>query len=69
MKLANAPASGEVVQPQRAAERLGNLARDHAIFGEDRNHERQDLHEVWRIVQESLAFAERFVDEANLALL
>ena len=67
--LADAQAPGEVVHPQRGAVRLGQRLVENAALTEQRNQERQDLHEMRRIVQQSLALGQVLVDEEVLLLL
>jgi hypothetical protein len=51
-------------------EGTGHLAGDHAApTGEHGEQEREDLHEVRRVVQEALALVEGLVHEVDLALL
>ncbi len=69
VELADPPPTGEVVHPHRRAERSGDLARHDAVFGEDRNHERQHFHQMGRVAAQPLPFAQCLVDESNLALL
>ena len=44
MKLANAPAAGEVVHPQCATQRASDLLRHHTVFRKDGNHEGEQLY-------------------------
>ena len=69
VQLLDARAAGEVVHPQRAAERPGDLRVDEAVAAEHRDEERQHPHEVRRVAQRALALVERVVDEPDLLLL
>ena len=62
-------AAGEVVHPQRAAERPGDLRVDQAVAAEHRDEEREHPHEVRRVAQRALALVEGVVDEPDLLLL
>ena len=64
MALADADATGEVVHPQRRVEGLGDGLP--AVEGDE---ERQRLHQMGRVAEQSLALVERFVHEAVVALV
>src|SRR5262249_8934691 len=67
--LADAQPAGEVVHPERAAQRAGQAATDDAVPGEHRDQEGQDPNEVRSVAQGDLALGQPLVDEADLALL
>ena len=67
--LADAQPAGEVVHPERAAEQTREPSVDHAAACEQRDEEREDAHEMRRVLERALAFVERLVDEADLTLL
>ena len=69
VQLADPPAAGQVVHPHRRAEAAGDLARDDAVLGEDRDHERNDSNEVGGVLEKTLTFVERLVDEADVTVL
>jgi hypothetical protein len=66
---ADSRATGDVVHPQSGSERARDLARHQSVLGEDWKHERQQRHQVRCVSTKSLTFVERFVHQANLALL
>ncbi len=69
VQLADPPAAGQVVHPQRGAERLGDLARDHAVLGHDRQQEGEHLDHVRSVAHQSPTLVQRFVHEADVAVL
>jgi len=69
VQLADASAAGEVVHPHRATERPGHLRVDQSVLREDRDEERQELHEVRRVVAQALPLPKGFVHEAHVAVL
>ncbi|CAA9221190.1 MAG: hypothetical protein AVDCRST_MAG20-585 [uncultured Acidimicrobiales bacterium] len=69
VQLADAGATGEVVHPQRAVQRLRQLGVDDAALAEHGDQEREQPHEVGGGVAQALSLGERLVDEAELALL
>jgi hypothetical protein len=69
VQLADAPAAGEVIHPHRRAERLRDLLGHDPVLGQDRDHERQDLHEVRGVPHQPAAFAKGFVHETDIAVL
>ena len=65
----DAPPAGEVVHPHCRTQCTRDLAGDDAVLREDRDHEGEHVHEVRGIAAEALAFVQRLVDQAHVALL
>ena len=69
MELPDPCAAGDVVHPQRGPQRLRDLLRHRPVLGEHGDEERQHLHQVRRVAQQTLALTERLVHEPHVALL
>ena len=69
MQLADTQPAGEVVRPHRGAEQASEPAGQETVSGEHRQEEREHADEVRGGLAEHLALGQRFVHEADLALL
>ena len=66
---ADAPATGEVVHPQRRRIRARHGLGHHAVAAEEGDEERERAHQVRRVVQQALSLGQVLVDQAEFALL
>ena len=69
VQLADAPSAREVVHPQRGAQRLGDLPRDHPVLRHDRDEEREHLDHVGRVAHQPAPLVERLVHEPDVTVL
>ncbi len=67
--LADAQTAGEVVAPQRRRVGLGHAAAHHPVLAEQGDEERKRTDEMRRVLQQALAFGQRLVHQAEIALL
>ena len=67
--LANPPATGKVVHPQRCRVRPCCGPVDDPAFAENRNKERKRLDEMWCVLQQETTLIEALTDEAEIVLL
>ncbi|MNR04080.1 hypothetical protein D3C85_1200080 [compost metagenome] len=69
MQDALAPAAGDVIRPQQAFKRLGQALVEHAVLLQDREQERQALHQVPGVAPQPLALEQGMPHQAKIALL
>ena len=69
MRLADPQTAAQVVHPQRTAEQPCDTPVDEAVARQDRNEEREDVHEMRRVAQRDLTLGQRLAYEAVLLLL
>ena len=69
MALADAPATGGVVEPEGGGVGPGHTFTDHALAPEERDEEGQGRHQVRGVVEKPLPFVQCLVDQAEVTVL